>query len=422
MPLKQLQIQTWPIEKIRPYTRNLRKNEHAVARMVAVITEFGFRIPLLVRSDGELIDGHLRLKAARKLGLQELPVILCDDWSPAQVKAFRLLVNRSATWADWDLEHVSFELAELKLSDFNLELTGFDGFEIDSMLGINSNDQEADSVPELPINPVSRPGDLWQCGPHRVLCGDATSSTDVARLLGLTLPSVMITDPPYGVDYDPRWREQAGLGVQRQTGTVQNDDCVDWTAAYQLFPGDVAYVWHAGVHAAEVAAGILAAGFCLRSQIIWAKQHFAMSRGHYHWQHEPCWYAVRRDRSARWRGGRKQSTVWQLANLNPFGGNSEEPVTGHGTQKPVELMRRPILNHTEPGDTVYDPFLGSGTTLVAAEMTGRFCFGLDIDPRYTDVVVRRWQELTGNTAILESEQKAFADVEISRDAAGEGVK
>ena len=147
-----------------------------------------------------------------------------------------------------------------------------------------------------------------------------------------------------------------------------------------------------------------------------------MSRGHYHWQHEPCWYAVRRDRSARWRGGRKQSTVWQLANLNPFGGNSEEPVTGHGTQKPVELMRRPILNHTEPGDSVYDPFLGSGTTLVAAEMTGRSCFGLDIDPRYADVVVRRWQELTGKTAILESEQKAFADVESCRNSADAGAK
>lgn len=205
----------------------------------------------------------------------------------------------------------------------------------------------------------------------------------------------MVTDPPYGVDYDPLWREEAGLGEQRQTGAVQNDDRADWTAAYQLFPGNVAYVWHAGVHAAEVAAGISAAGFTLRSQIIWAKQHFAMSRGHYHWQHEPCWYAVREGRSAHWCGDRKQSTLWQLPNLNPFGGNGEEPVTGHGTQKPVELMRRPILNHTQLNDAVYDPFLGSGTTVVAAEITSRRCLGLEIDPAYVDVIILRWQALTG---------------------------
>ena len=170
----------------------------------------------------------------------------------------------------------------------------------------------------------------------------------------------------------------------------------------------MAYIWHAGVHAAEVAAGINAAGFHIRSQIIWAKQHFAMSRGHYHWQHEPCWYAVRQDRPAHWRGERKQSTLWQLPNLNPFGGNSEEPVTGHGTQKPVELMRRPMLNHTEPGDAVYDPFLGSGTTLIAAERSNRRCLGLEIDPAYMDVIVLRWQALSGQTAMLESQGETFA--------------
>src|SRR5262245_35544674 len=183
----------------------------------------------------------------------------------------------------------------------------------------------------------------------------------------------MVTDPPYGVEYDPMWREEAGLGPQRQTGPVSNDDRVDWTPAYQLFPGHVAYVWHAGVHAVEVAAGLSRAEFEVRSQIIWAKQHFAMSRGHYHWQHEPCWYAVRNGRPSRWRGDRKQSTIWNVPNLNPMGGDRAEPKTGHGTQKPVELMRRPILNHTERGEVVYDPFLGSGTTLIAAEQTGRVC-------------------------------------------------
>jgi DNA modification methylase len=350
--------------------------------MVFAITEFGFKIPLLVRSDGELIDGHLRLKAAQRLGLQQLPVILCDDWTAAQVKAFRLLVNRSATWAEWNLESVSFEVQELKAADFDLKLTGFTGFELDSLLHRPDSQDSTEAVPELPEEPVTCPGDLWLCGSHRVLCGDSTSALDVERLLGTERPHLMVTDPPYGVDYDPSWREQAGLGQQRQTGTVANDDCVDWTAAYQLFPGDVAYIWHAGVHAAEVASGIRSAGFDIRAQIIWTKQHFALSRGHYHWQHEPCWYSVRKDRSAHWRSDRKQSTVWQVANLNPFGGSeTEDAVTGHGTQKPVELMRRAIVNHTEAGDTVYDPFLGSGTTLIAGEMSSRCCLGLDIDTR-----------------------------------------
>jgi DNA modification methylase len=231
----------------------------------------------------------------------------------------------------------------------------------------------------------------------------------------------MATDPPYGVDYDPAWRERAGLGRQRQTGTVVNDQQVDWSAAYQLFPGDVAYVWHAGVHAAAVAAGLETAGFRIRAQIIWAKQHFALSRGDYHWQHEPCWYAVRESKSSNWCGDRTQSTLWEVKNLNPFGGSKEEDATGHGTQKPVELMRRPILNHTQLLDIVYDPFLGSGTTLVAAEMTGRVCFGLDIAPHYVDLAIRRWQKCTGQSATLATDGRTFEEVACQRTSSGAEV-
>jgi DNA modification methylase len=206
------------------------------------------------------------------------------------------------------------------------------------------------------------------------------------------------------------WREEADLGHQRQTGAVPNDDRADWREAYRLFPGDVAYVWHAGVHAGEVAEGLVATGFAIRAQIIWAKQHFAMSRGDYHWQHEPCWYAVRQGKSSHWSGDRKQSTLWQVANLNPFGGDRETEATGHGTQKPVELMQRPILNHTEPGDAVYDAFLGSGTTLIAAEKTGRLCYGMDIYPPYVDQAVKRWQKLTGKQATLVGNGRTFEDI------------
>ncbi len=224
----------------------------------------------------------------------------------------------------------------------------------------------------------------------------------------------MVTDPPYGISLDPNWRERAGLGTIRQTGTVANDDRVDWTEAYQLFPGDVAYIWHAGIHAAEVARNIEAAGFKIRSQIIWAKQHFALSRGDYHWQHEPCWYAVREGKSSNWQGDRKQSTLWQVANRNPFGGRSDEEATGHGTQKPEELMRRAILNNSRRGDGVYDPFLGSGTTLVAAENNGRVCFGIDVDARYVDCAVVRWQKLTGKSAILDGDGQSFDQVSEER--------
>jgi DNA modification methylase len=223
----------------------------------------------------------------------------------------------------------------------------------------------------------------------------------VSVVLGARRPGLLVSDPPYGVAYDPAWRERSGLGHQRQTGVVRNDDRVDWTPAWALFTGDVAYVWHAGVHAAEVAAGLEASGFRIRAQIIWRKQHFALSRGDFHWQHEPCWYAVREGKSSNWCGDRKQSTVWDVPNLNPIGGNREESATGHGTQKPLELMRRAMLNNSKPGQTVYDPFLGSGTTMIAAQLTDRVCCGLEIDPGYVDVIVRRWQDLTGAKAVLE---------------------
>lgn len=222
----------------------------------------------------------------------------------------------------------------------------------------------------------------------------------MAALLGTSVPNLMVTDPPYGVSYDPMWREEAGLGAPRQVGKVLNDERVDWSAAYALFPGNVAYVWHAGIYTVAVAQSLESSGFEIRSQIIWAKQHFALSRGHYHWQHEPCWYAVRQGQAAGWRGDRKQSTLWEVANLNGFSSASDDVITGHGTQKPVELMRRALLNHSEPGDLVYDPFLGSGSTLIAAETIGRSCYGIELDPAYVDVIVGRWERLSGQPARL----------------------
>lgn len=409
--MEDLKLERWPVDRFSAHKRTLRKNDHSVERMVDSIREFGFKIPLLVRSVGEIIDGHLRLKAARKMGLPNVPVILCDEWNDAQVKAFRLLANRSATWAQWDWGLVALEIQELKELDFDLALTGFDPAELNRLLFPSPPESEAGVLAD---SVVTRTGDIWICGSHRILCGDATSADDVKRLFDGHDPALMVTDPPYGVAYDPTWRERAGLGEQRQTGLVANDDRVDWTSAYRLFPGSVAYVWHAGIHAGEVARGLEAAGFVIRSQIIWAKQHFALSRGDYHWQHEPCWYAVREGCSSNWSGDRKQATLWEVDNLNPFGGDSDEEATGHGTQKPVELMRRAILNNTRIGEVVYDPFLGSGTTLAAAQATERVCYGLDIDPRYVDLAVLRWQKLSERQAILESTEQAFEETKQAR--------
>jgi DNA modification methylase len=208
----------------------------------------------------------------------------------------------------------------------------------------------------------------------------------------------MITDPPFGVNYDPSWRNEAGVSTTSRTGKVANDDRADWREAWALFPGDVAYVWHAGVHASTVADSLVTAGFGIRSQIIWAKPRLVLSRGHYHWQHEPCWYAVRDGATGHWQGARDQTTIWAIGSAD----QGEDDATVHSTQKPVECMRRPILNNSATGAIVYEPFCGSGTTIIAAETTGRSCFAMELDPRYCDVAIARWEKFTGGKAVVET--------------------
>jgi len=258
------EIQNWPIDRLVPYLRNPRKNDAAVDRMCRSIREFGFKIPCLVRSDGEIIDGHLRLKAARKLGITEIPVILCDEWTPAQVRAFRLLVNRSVTWADWDEELLAVELQEIQDADFDLSLTGFDAGEIDKLLVLD-DEEKANAAPPLPATPVSQVGDLWHLGPHHVLCGDASSAETVERLLGERKPRLMVTDPPYGIELDSEWRDRAGLNrcgaaepsymKNRTAGhtetTISGDTRAGWSDAFELGakPADRVRVAGFGVHA-----------------------------------------------------------------------------------------------------------------------------------------------------------------------------
>lgn len=394
-----LKTESWPIERLVPYVRNPRKNDEQVERMVAAIREFGFRIPVVAKSDGTVVDGHLRLKAARKLGLMEVPVALADELTDAQVKAFRLLANRSANWAAWDEDLLALELEELQAMAFDVSLTGFDAAEIDSLLAKPTTDglTDPDEVPETPAEPVSKPGDVWILGRHRLMCGDSTSPNDVDRLLAGVQPHLMVTDPPYGVEYDPAWRNEALSGQQtKRTGMVLNDDRADWREAWTLFPGDVAYVWHGALHAATVAESLVACGFGIRSQIIWAKERLVLSRGHYHWMHEPCWYAVKG--KAHWSGDRKQVTIWNIPS------KGQDADTTHGTQKPVECMKRPMENNSSPGQAVYEPFSGSGTTIIAAEITGRACLAMELNPAYVDVAMKRWEDFTGEKAVQEGEE------------------
>ena len=405
--LPPLTVEQWPIDRLIEYARNPRKNDAQVDRMCGAIKEFGFRIPIVAKSDGMVVDGHLRLKAARKLGLTTVPVALADELTDAQIKAFRLLANRSANWASWDEDMLRIELGDLHAEGFDLNLTGFDPGEVAAFLIEHTGGlTDPDAVPEPPANPVSRPGDVWHMGRHRLVCGDSTDPKTVRLALGGVRPHLMVTDPPYGVEYDPAWRNRAGISGTRRTGAVENDHRADWREARALFPGEVAYVWHGALHAPTVAESLTACGFTIRAQIIWAKERLVMGRGHYHWQHEPCWYAVRG--TGHWSGDRKQTTLWQIASRN------QDTETTHGTQKPVECMKRPIENNSSVGQAVYEPFSGSGSGLIAAEMTGRVCHAVELSPRYVDTAVLRWQAFSGEAAVLESDGASFDAVSASR--------
>jgi DNA modification methylase len=381
---------------------------------------------VLARSSGEVIDGHLRLKGARKLGIAIVPVIVCDQWTDAQVKAFRLMVNRSVSWADWDIELLAQEFADLKALDFDLGLTGFDIHEIDSFTTVgNAVEDEAPPVPE---NPVCRLGDLWLLGPHRLLCGDATSAEAVARLLTERKPRLLVTDPPYGIELDSEWRDRAGLNgcgaaepsylKKRTEGhtetTISGDTRADWSDAFALVPSlEAAYVWHASKFTREVLDGLLRIGFLHHQQIVWNKGRTVLTRTLYWFAHEPCWFV--RKKNAPWYGkAGENSTVWDSPSPKFIMGGSDEDKYDHPTQKPVELMRRPILNHLRRGELVYDPFLGSGTTLAAAELTERVCHGLELDPKYVDVIIMRWEKLSGKQATLDGSGATFEHVKQGR--------
>jgi DNA modification methylase len=406
----------WPADRperraltaLRPFPRNARTHSpEQIAQVAASITEWGWTNAVLIDESGEIIAGHARVLAAQRLGLKDIPVIAARGWSEAQKRAYVIADNKLGLNAGWDDALLALEFKDLKTIGFDLGLTGFAAGEVDALFAkaeLKAGRTDPDAVPEAGPS-ITQPGDVWLLGRHRLACGDCTIATTVEAVLANAKPMLMVTDPPYGVDYDPRWRERSGLnGPNAAQGRVLNDDRADWREAWALFPGDVAYVWHGGLHSGVIEASLAACGFEMRAQIIWAKGSLVIGRGHYHWQHEPCWYAVRGGATAHWAGDRKQSTVWHID-------KPHKSETGHSTQKPVDAMLRPMLNNSRAGQAVYDPFVGSGTTLIAAEMSGRRCYAVELNPAYVDVAVRRWQDFTGELARREGDGVSFNEGE-----------
>jgi hypothetical protein len=309
-------VERWPVERLTPYANNARLHSAAdIDKIAASIRRWGWTMPVLADEDGVLIAGHARVGAAAKLGLTTIPVIVARGWSEEEKRAYRLADNQLTARGNWDPEQLGKELRDLKFGEFDLDLIGFEPDQLEKVLrNLGSNGRtDPDSVPELPDQPVTRAGDVWLLGDHRVGCGDSTSAADSSEILRGSQPHLMVTDPPYGVGYDPAWRVERNHSAGKLAqGKVLNDDRADWREAYALFPGDVAYVWTGALRGDVAAAGLAASGFQLRAQIIWAKQHFTLNRGDYHWKHEVCWYAVRDGKTSRWQGGRKQTTLWEI--------------------------------------------------------------------------------------------------------------
>ena len=398
-----------------PYARNSRTHSDAqVAQIAASIREFGWTNPVLIDGADGIIAGHGRLLAARKLGLTEVPCIVLDHLSETQKRALIIADNKLALNAGWDSEMLGLELQELAAEDFDMGLVGFTDDELAALIAEKTEGlTDPDETPEPPADPVSVLGDVWVLGKHRIVCGDSTDADTVAKCLNGVTPHLMVTDPPYGVEYDADWRNKAmridGTAIGgRAVGKVENDDRADWSEAWALFPGDVAYVWHAGNMAHTVAESLTKTGLNIRAQIIWNKSVLVIGRGDYHPKHEPCWYAVRKGKTGHYVGGRKQTTVWDID-------KPRKSETGHSTQKPVECMKRPIENNSSAGQAVYEPFSGSGTTIIAGEMTGRSIHAIELNPAYVDVAVIRWQEFTGEKAVHE-DGRLFDDLRGKTDA------
>jgi DNA modification methylase len=438
-PLPFLSVEEVPLDQLRPDPANPRRiGEDELDSLERSIRQFGFVQPVLVRrEDRTVIGGHQRLVAARRLGLATVPVTYLD-LSIEQARLLNLALNKiSGSWDDALLARL---LADLQASpEIDLSLSGFDEDEIADLLRSLETREKRERVESFDLDealaeatrsPRAKLGDLWVLGDHRLLCGDSTNPAAVARLLDGAEPKLLATDPPYGVSLDGSWRDGVynALGPAEKTymridghsdgedataapggapgrkrgarnTTMSGDTRVDWSEAFELVPSlAVGYIWHAGVHAAEVAAGLERIDFEIVAQVIWDKGLFAMGRSWYHWSHEPCWVVRKKGAKVRFLGTRDQATIWHAPSPKMIMAGSNEPRLDHPTQKPLVLFETPIRNHLKGGEALYEPFCGSGTALIAAERTGARAYALEIDPIYVDVALARWERFSGQVA------------------------
>jgi DNA modification methylase len=410
-PWLSTQIERWPTEKLVPYARNARTHsEEQVAQIAASIVEFGFTNPILAGSDGVIVAGHGRLAAAQKLGLDTVPVVVLDHLTPTQRRALIIADNRIAENAGWDDAMLRIELQSLQEDGFNLDITGFDA---DTLAEIMAGEEttvdgqtDDDAVPEVSATPISRPGDVWELGNHRLVCGDATDPMSYELLMADAQADMVFTDPPYNVDYANSAKDK----MRGKDRPILNDNLGDGFYDFLLAAltpmlercAGATYIAMSSSELDTLQQAFRAAGGKWSTFIIWAKNTFTLGRADYQRQYEPILYGWPEGENRHWCGDRDQGDVW----------NIKKPQKNdlHPTMKPVELVERAIRNSSRPGDIVLDPFGGSGTTLIAAEKSGRIGWLIELDPKYVDVIVRRWQDWTGQRTVRESDGVAFDDL------------
>ena len=430
-----MNIETIALADLSLDPSNVRKHSRRnLDAIKASLRKFGQQKPIVVDAKGIVLAGNGTLTAAKELGWTEIQIVR-TQLEGVEATMFAIADNRTAELAEWE-DSLAEVLQKLQADGHDLGELGYEPEDLHQLTKNLPENSDADAEPqidkaeELRVKWGVESGQLWQLGEHKILCGDSTSAEVVARLLGDDKPHLMVTDPPYGVNYDASWRAESingGKTGDMATGKVMNDDIADWTATWELFfqhGGVVCYIWHADKQSSTVADSIFASGFELRNLIVWAKDRLAISRGNYHHQHEPCWYAVKKGESAKFTEDRTQSTLWkniqdvtrpdelifvakdEARKIYAISGDRStlwqipkptKSETGHSTQKPVECMARPIRNHDS--EFVYEPFSGSGTTIIACEQLGRKCRAIEISPAYVAVAIQRWADATGKTPV-----------------------
>ena len=426
------QIEHLPTDTLVPYARNSRTHSpEQVAQIAASIREFGFTNPVLIDANNTLIAGHGRVMAAQSIGLLTVPAIRLAHLTDAQRRAYVIADNKLAENAGWDMATLAREVEDLNADGYDLELLGFGADELTALLGEYGQDAakpgdgltDPDEAPAVQATPVTKLGDVWVMGKHRLMCGDSTSAPDVGLLMDGKKAMLMQTDPPYGIDYANEERPNPGVAKPRVAKPrVANDDILEGEklqaflescirAALPHLKKHVAfYLWHPMLTQGTFFAAAAAADILIHRQIIWAKPVLLLGRGDYHWKHELCFYGWIRGNRPPFYGPRSQTTVWEIAGVK----QGERKDMNHPTPKPVAIWVHPINNHTKPGEVMYEPFSGSGSQIIAAEQSNRHCYAMELSPQYVDVGVRRWQAFTGKSATLESTGQTFEQVQAQR--------